>query len=89
MAWLDMAPLQLDGIFYSTIGLNKVPVAFCDVDVKLIDNGEEFDCMMVSGLVASSVNGEWKDTMQPLPARFMINPKVGGLIDSSKPRKQH
>ena len=86
MTWLGKTwpPLQLDGIFYSIINLNNVPVAFCDVDVKLIDNGVEFDCMMVSGHVASSVEGKRKDIVRPLPAWFMFikgdSPKVGSLV---------
>jgi len=67
-----LAPLQLDGISYSMINLNYVPVAFCEVDVKLNDNGVEFECMMVSGHVGSSVEGERKDTVRPLPAWFMF-----------------
>ena len=88
MTWYGetLPPLQLDGIFYSIIDLKKVPVAFGEVDVKLIDNGVEFDCMMVSGHVASSAEGERKDTVRPLPAWFMFikgeNPKGGSL----KPR---
>jgi hypothetical protein len=67
-----LAPLQLDGIFYSMIDLHDIPVAFCEVDVKLDDNGHEFECMMVSGHVGSSVEGERKDTVRPLPAWFMF-----------------
>jgi len=67
-----LPPLQLDGIHYSMIDLNKVPVAFCEVDVKLIDNRIEFECMMVSGHVGSLVEGERKDAVRPLPAWFMF-----------------
>ena len=67
----SLPPLQLDGVVYSMIDLNKVPVAFCEVDVKLID-GETVDCMMVSGHVGSSVEGVEEDAMRPLPAWFMF-----------------
>jgi len=67
-----LAPLQPDGIFYSMINLHDIPVAFCEVDVKLDDNWQEFECMMVSGHVGSSVEGERKDIMRPLPAWFMF-----------------
>jgi len=72
--WNDdnLTPLQLDGIFYSMIDLDDIPVAFCEVDVKVKDNGEEFECMMVSGHVGSSVEGERKDAVRPLPAWFMF-----------------
>ena len=68
----DLPPLELDGIHYSKIDLSEVPVAFSEVDVKLDDNGIEFECMMVSGHVGSSVEGERKDTVRPLPPWFMF-----------------
>ena len=43
--------LQLDGIFYLMINLDSVLVEFSDIDVKLNDNEEEFECMMVLGLI--------------------------------------
>ena len=66
------ASLQLDGILYSIIDLSDIPVAFCEVDVKLVYNGDEFECMMVSGHVGSSVEGERRDMVRPLPAWFMF-----------------
>jgi len=64
--------LELDGISYAMIETGKVPVAFTEVEVRLIDNDEEFECMMVSGHVGSSVEGERGDTIRPLPAWFMF-----------------
>ena len=52
--------------------MSEVPVAFSEVDVKIDDNGIEFECMMVSGHVGSSVEGERKDTVRPLTAWFMF-----------------
>ena len=70
--WATQRSLQLDGIHYPAINLRKVPVAFCDVDVKVIEEGVAFQCMMVSGHVASSAEGERKDTLRPLPAWFLF-----------------
>jgi len=64
--------LQLDGIVYSTIDLDSVPVGFADVDVKLDDNGKVFESMMVAGHVGTSVEGENEDTVRPLPAWFIF-----------------
>jgi hypothetical protein len=64
--------LSLDGIDYPIIDSKDVPTGFCEVDVKLDDNGEELDCMMVSGHVASLVEGEKRDTVRPVPAWFMF-----------------
>ena len=60
--------LQLDGIFYLMIDLDSVLMGFSDIDIKLNDNREEFECIMVSGHVDSSVEEEHGDTVQPLPA---------------------
>ena len=50
----------------------SVPGGFCEVDVELDDNGEMFPCMMVSGHLAYSVEGEKKDTVRPCPSWFMF-----------------
>ena len=49
-----------------------VPTGFCEIDVKVNDNGEELECLMVSGHVASLVEGEKRDTIRPVPAWFMF-----------------
>ena len=67
-----VSELVLDKVSYPVIDSGDVPVGFCEVDVKLDDNGEEFPCMMVSGLLAFSVEGEKKDTVRPCPSWFMF-----------------
>ncbi|KAF4618484.1 hypothetical protein D9613_009747 [Agrocybe pediades] len=64
--------LQLDGVDYAYVDSNDVPTGFCEVDVKLDDNGEEFDCMMVSGHLARVTTGDNLDTIRPMPAWFMF-----------------
>ena len=64
--------LILDGTEYNFIDSRDVPYGFCDVDVKLNDNGDELECMMVSGHLASRVEGPKKDTLRPLPSWFMF-----------------
>lgn len=63
--------LTLDGIRYAAVNSAKVPAAYCEVDVILDDNGQMFDCVMVSGHVGLAVCGENGDTLRPAPAWFM------------------
>ncbi|KAF8954844.1 hypothetical protein BDZ97DRAFT_1862717 [Flammula alnicola] len=70
--WLKIPKLTLDGVEYSIIDSADVPTGFCEVDVKLDDNGEVFDCMMVSGHLATRIEGEMKDSVRPLPSWFMF-----------------
>ena len=76
--------LVLDEISYPIIDSDDVPVGFCEVDVKLDDNGEIFPCMMVSGHLAYSVEGEKKDGIRPLPSWFMF---VKGELQTVTPKK--
>lgn len=69
--------LVLDGIQYAKIGDRAVPVGFCEVDVKLIDEGQEFPSMMVAGHMGTRVQNNEKDTVRPLPAWFMFIKPAG------------
>ena len=64
--------LVLDKVSYPVIDSGDVPVGFCEVDVKLEDNGVTFPCIMVSGHLAHSVEGEKKDMIRPIPSWFMF-----------------
>lgn len=64
--------LVMDGVQYTNIDSNSVPHGFCEVDVKLDDNGKKFECIMVSGHLAMSVDGDIHDTVRPSPAWFMF-----------------
>jgi hypothetical protein len=68
----EVPKLVLDEVAYPVIESDNVPVGFCEVDVKLNDNGETLPCMMVSGHLARSVEGEKKDSIRPLPSWFMF-----------------
>jgi hypothetical protein len=63
--------LELDGIYYPSFDVIDVPMGFCEVDVKVIDNQGEADCVMVAGHMANLVEGRFKDTLRPMPAWFM------------------
>lgn len=53
--WNAAKVLELDGIVYHTIGTTKIPPAFAEVPVRLIDNGLEFKTVMVAGVVGIRV----------------------------------
>ena len=80
-----MPELVLDEVFYPVIKSGDVPVGFCEIDVKLDDNGVMLPCMMVSGHLAYSVEGEKKDRIRPLPSWLMF---VKGE-DEEKKRKRN
>ncbi|KAF9481143.1 hypothetical protein BDN70DRAFT_912402 [Pholiota conissans] len=69
----------LDGVEYGRIDANNIPPGFCEVDVKLNDNGAEFDCMMVSGHLAWKAEGDKKDTVRPKPGWFMFVKKAEAM----------
>ncbi|KAF5319594.1 hypothetical protein D9619_008681 [Psilocybe cf. subviscida] len=64
--------LELDGIPYPIVSVDKIPPGYCEVDVHLDDNGEHFDCMMVSGHMSVRIEGVSKDAVRPHPAWFMF-----------------
>ena len=73
-AWQNYGEgISLEGIDYPIIDSEDGPPGFCEVAVKVDDNGDELDCMMVSGHVASLVEGEKRDTIRPVPAWFMFS----------------
>lgn len=64
--------LSLDGVDYPVIDSEDVPTGFCEVDVKVDDNGTVLDCMMVSGHLATRVEGNKRDSVRPIPSWFMF-----------------
>ena len=89
---MDMSPygryrqasFTLDGIQYHTITTGKIPPGYAEVDVKLNDNGQEFDTVLVAGLVGSRVSSSGdtrlsatgkRDTMRPVPGWWMFTTK--------------
>lgn len=78
-SWYGMH-LQLDGIDYQPIDTGKIPASTADVEVKLNDNGKEFDTLMVAGLVGMSIgDADTKEgtiveggELSPVPAWWMF-----------------
>lgn len=65
-------PLSIDSVQYSATETTDIPVGFCEVEIKLDDNGELFDCMMVAGHLASVIEGQNEDALRPSPEWFMF-----------------
>jgi hypothetical protein len=70
------SPLVLDGLRYPCIDTGAIPPGSCEVDIKLIDNGEEMDSMMIAGHVGNTVSASRPegimDTVQPQAEWFMF-----------------
>ncbi|KAJ7209206.1 hypothetical protein GGX14DRAFT_566393 [Mycena pura] len=76
--------LIFDGTPYHHVGTDSVPPAYAEVDVKLDDNGEKFDCIMLAGMVGKRVSssadpmlsssGE-NDTVHPVPGWWICTKK--------------
>ena len=74
----------LDGALYFSLDKSSIPAGYSEVDVLVDDNGEEFNCKMVSGHVASAVSkaveGGTFDTLSPAPQWFLY-------VKADKPRR--
>jgi hypothetical protein len=68
--------LVLDGLRYSRIETGEIPPGSCEVDIKLNDNGEKMDSVMVAGHVGNTVSASGPegimDTLQPQAEWFMF-----------------
>ncbi|KAH7910176.1 hypothetical protein BJ138DRAFT_1153517 [Hygrophoropsis aurantiaca] len=71
----------LDGVSYPVIDTNDIPNGYAKVDVKLDDNGQEFDTVIVAGSIGSQICSSGKssvsstgirDTVRPLPGWWMF-----------------
>ncbi|KAK3169456.1 hypothetical protein OEA41_008839 [Lepraria neglecta] len=71
-AWAEKKHLSLDGVQYHWIESDEVPPGYTFVPVKVDDNGNDFDALMVAGSVGikassseSGAKGRSLDTMSP------------------------
>ena len=72
--------LSLDAALYHVLDTKKIPPGYAEVDIKLDDNGEEFEAAMTAGIVASAgfdsqdarlSNGGECDVIRPVPGWWM------------------
>ncbi|KDQ07441.1 hypothetical protein BOTBODRAFT_180718 [Botryobasidium botryosum FD-172 SS1] len=79
-------PLTLDGVIYPRVDTGDIPPGYCEVDVLLDDNGDEFRCLMVAGHVAMKGTAAQKDgpldTVRPSPQWFMF---IKGEVPDEQP----
>ncbi|KAG8810409.1 hypothetical protein FRC19_004560 [Serendipita sp. 401] len=68
-------PLYLANMRYPVVNMDDVPRGFCQVPVKLDDNGEMFNCTMIAGHVGMDVSNSAtgiRDTLRPSMQWFMF-----------------
>ncbi|KAJ7034220.1 hypothetical protein C8F04DRAFT_583702 [Mycena alexandri] len=76
--------LVLDGTPYHRIDTEDVPAAYAEVDVKLDDNGEMFDCIMVGGLVGTQVTASGDLSLSATGKDDVVCPLSGWWIFTKK-----
>ncbi|KAJ7276621.1 hypothetical protein C8J57DRAFT_1504460 [Mycena rebaudengoi] len=71
--------LVLNGAAFHCVESENVPPSYAEVDVKLDDNGEKFDCVLTAGLVGTRVTSSdsgTHDTVRPLVGWWMFTKKL-------------
>lgn len=63
---------EIDGILYPSIDTQNIPMGFCQVDVKVSDDYGSTECVMMSGHMATLVEGRHRDTVRPSPSWFIF-----------------
>ncbi|KIK52327.1 hypothetical protein GYMLUDRAFT_64278 [Collybiopsis luxurians FD-317 M1] len=72
--------LIIDDAYYHRLNTNNIPAAYADVDVKLGDNGDLFDTIMVAGLVGMHVCDTGDTTLSETGQKDLLKPMPGWWI---------
>ncbi|KIK51638.1 hypothetical protein GYMLUDRAFT_233988 [Collybiopsis luxurians FD-317 M1] len=72
--------LTIDEAYYHNLATEDIPAAYADVDVKLDDNGEIFDTIMVAGLVGMYVCDTGDTTLSETGQMDLLKPMPGWWI---------
>jgi hypothetical protein len=71
--------LVLDGLFYHRIDSSDIPPGFTTVSVKIDDNGDEFDTLMLAVLVGIRVTSSGEQLTPPHYAQYLAPGQAAGL----------
>ncbi|KAJ7260417.1 hypothetical protein B0H12DRAFT_1014034 [Mycena haematopus] len=83
--------LILDGAPYHRLYRGGIPPAYGEVDILLIDDGERFDCAMVSGSVGTRVSSSGDRALSPRGTDDTVQPLLGWWLfvkDEAKMNKK-
>ncbi|KAJ7811056.1 hypothetical protein B0H14DRAFT_2861031 [Mycena olivaceomarginata] len=92
--WKD---LIFDSTLYHCVGTDSVPPAYAEVDVKLDDNGEKINCLMLVGMVGGRVSSSadpmlslsgQNDTIHPVPG-WWICTKKQNVVSAQEEEEAH
>jgi hypothetical protein len=72
--------LVFDGTPYHRLDSDRVPPGYAEVDVKLDDNGEKFDCVMIAGTVGTHVTSSNDLALSPTGKDDVVSPVAGWWI---------
>ncbi|KAJ7852849.1 hypothetical protein B0H13DRAFT_2238155 [Mycena leptocephala] len=91
--WATYAPyaskdLVLDGTPFHWLDSEKVPAGYAEVDVKLNDNGELFDCMMTAGMVGMKVSSSGDGGLSSTGKDDTVRPVSGWWIFINGKKKE-
>ncbi len=85
--WNKESYLCLDGAYYHKIDSEKVPPGWLKVSVKVDDNGDKFDAVMIAGSVGISCTSSGEELAEGLVGLDTMNSETGWwMFEKTSPR---